>query len=152
MNTIKRFLFNAGFCLLLLAASSKLYAQGSSKLNQPYTIEYYYKVKWGYTDEFLTLFKKNHYPVLKKQIELGRIISVKMESPKFHSTEDGRWDFRVTIVWKNPTVTFDDFDEQALIKQLYPDQATFKKEEERRFEILLSHWDVPITSVALEDK
>jgi len=28
-----------------------------------------------------------------------------------------------------------------MIKQLYPDQETYKKEEQRRFEILDAHWD-----------
>jgi len=37
-----------------------------------------------------------------------------------------------------------------LIKQLYPDQDTFKKEEQRRFEILEAHWDLPIKDVDLE--
>jgi len=32
---------------------------------------------------------------------------------------------------------------------LYPDQETFKKEEQRRFEILLAHWDVPVSPVPL---
>ena len=36
--------------------------------DQPYVIEYYYKAKWGHAEEFLALFKKNHYPVLKKEI------------------------------------------------------------------------------------
>jgi hypothetical protein len=44
------------------------------------------------------------------------------------------------------------FDEAALQKQLYPDQDTFKKEEQRRFEILLSHWDLPIKGVDAEGK
>ena len=39
--------------------------------DQPYVIEYYYKVKWGHAEEFLTLFKKNHYPILKKEMETG---------------------------------------------------------------------------------
>src|SRR6266566_948112 len=38
----------------------------------------------------------------------------------------------------------------ALFKQLYPDQDTFKKEEQRRFEILEAHWDLPIKDVDLE--
>ena len=41
---------------------------------KPFVIEYYYKVKWGHADEFLTLFKKNHYPLLKKEIEFQWII------------------------------------------------------------------------------
>ncbi len=44
-----------------------------TKQDKPYAVEYYYKARWGYADEFIRLFKKNHYPVLKKQIELGRI-------------------------------------------------------------------------------
>ena len=40
---------------------------------QPYVVEYYYKAKWGFADEFIQLFKKNHLPVLKKQVESGRI-------------------------------------------------------------------------------
>lgn len=114
---------------------------------QPFTVEYYYKARWGYADEFLRLFKKNHLPVLQKQIELGRLVSVKIEKPRYHSTEEGRWDFRVTLVFKSAAIAFAPFDEAALAKQLYPDQETFKKEEQRRFEILLSHWDVPIVGV-----
>jgi hypothetical protein len=38
----------------------------------------------------------------------------------------------------------------AIRKQLYPAQATFEREEQRRFEILLAHWDVPIAPVNLD--
>ena len=34
------------------------------KLDQPFSVEYYYTAKWGYADEFIHLFKKNHYPCL----------------------------------------------------------------------------------------
>jgi hypothetical protein len=114
---------------------------------QPYAIEYYYKARWGFADEFMQLFKRNHLPVLKKQIETGRILSVKIERPRYHSTEDGRWDFRVTIVFKNVVALHDPTGEDAIIKQLYPEQERFKREEQRRFEILLAHWDVPIVIV-----
>lgn len=117
---------------------------------QPYVVEYYYKAKWGHADEFLALFRKNHYPVLKKEMELGRILKVSMVSPRLHATEDGRWDYRVTIVFKNAAIANDNFDSAAILKQLYPDQETYKKEEQRRFEILDGHWDVPIKDVDLE--
>src|SRR5208282_3706921 len=119
---------------------------------QPFVIEYYYKAKWGHADEFLVLFKKNHYPVLKKEMELGRILKVSMTAPRYHTTEDGRWDYRVTIVFKNAAVANDNFDSAPLIKQLYPDQDTFKKEEQRRFEILDGHWDLPIKDVDLDGR
>ena len=134
--------------LLLLVSSVVGVAQTATLTGEkPFVVEYYYKAKWGFADEFLTLFKKNHLPVLQKQIELGRVLSVKVEKPRYHATEDGRWDFRVTITFKSATVAFAPFDEAALAKQLYPDQVTFKKEEQRRFEILLAHWDVPVVPV-----
>lgn len=130
-----------------LAMAPAASAQASSK---PYTEEYYYKVKWGFQEEFLTLFRKNHYPILKKQMELGRILSVRVEAPQIHFTEDGRWDYRVTVVWKDQLTPFDDFDGKALIRQLYPDQETFKREEQRRFELLLAHWDLPINALKFD--
>ena len=125
---------------------------GERRNGQPFVIEYYYKAKWGHADEFLALFKKNHYPVLKKEVELGRMLKVSMVAPRYHTTEDGRWDFRVTIVYKNAAIANDNFDSAALIKQLYPDQETYKKEEQRRFEILDAHWDLPIKDVDLDTR
>lgn len=116
--------------------------------DQPYTVEYYYKVKWGYQQEFLELFLKNHYPLLQRIVGTGRMLSVKIEAPAYHTTEDGRWDYRVTIRFKNSTVaTTSNPDEEAIIKQLWPDQATYKREEQRRFEILEAHWDLPVTDI-----
>ncbi len=117
---------------------------------KPYAVEYYYKTMWGHADEFIRLYKKNHYPVLKKQIEMGRILKITLVKPRFHTTEEGRWDWRVTIVWKNIQVTDNGFSEENLSRQLFADQEIFKKEELRRFEILAGHWDVPVNDVDLE--
>ena len=139
------------FSLLLLVITIPLLAQGAPPqggADQPYTMEYYYKVQWGHQQEFLQLFLKNHYPLLKKIVESGRMLSVKIETPANHMTEDARWDYRVTIKFKNSTVaTTANPDEEALIKQLWPDQDTYKREEQRRFEILLAHWDLPVSDV-----
>ena len=86
---------------------AQLDAQGAPPqggANQPYTVEYYYKVQWGHQAEFLSLFLKNHYPLLKKIQESGRIVALKIEAPAYHTTEDGRWDYRVTIRYKNSTL------------------------------------------------
>lgn len=132
-------------------AEAQLSALGEGK-EQPYVIEYYYKAKWGHAEEFLALFKKNHYPVLKKEIELGRMLKVSMTVPRYHTTEDGRWDYRVTIVFKSAAIANDNFDSSALIKQLFPDQEMYRKEEQRRFEILEAHWDLPIKEVDLDGR
>jgi hypothetical protein len=127
-------------------------AQNVSNTDKPFVIEYYYKVKWGHADEFIALFRKNHYPILKKEVEMGRMLNVSAVTPVYHTTEDGRWDYRVTIVYKNAATAHDNFDSTALIKQMYPDQETYKKEEQRRFEILDAHWDLPIKDVDLNTR
>jgi hypothetical protein len=91
--------------------------------------------------------------LLKKIVESGRMLSVKIETPANHMTEDARWDYRVTIRFKNSTVaTTANSEEDSFIKQLWPDQETYKREEQRRFEILLAHWDLPVTEVTPPNK
>src|ERR1041384_1522918 len=137
--------------LLLAAFAQPLLAQGAPPqggANQPYTLEYYYKVQWGRQQEFLQLFLKNHYPLLQKNVESGRMLSVKIETPANHMTEENRWDYRVTIRFKNSTLaTTANPREEDWIKELWPDQDTYRREEQRRFEILLAHWDLPVTDV-----
>ena len=114
-----------------------------------FTIENYYKVKWGYADEFINLWKVNHYPLLKKAIDKGDIISVDAEKPKLHSGEDTRFDFKVTIVFKNEKLAFDPNLTKQYEKQLYPDLEKLKKDEQHRFELLIAHWDVMIEKIEL---
>lgn len=123
-----------------------------AQTDKPFVVEYYYKAKWGHADEFISLFKKNHYPVLRREIELGRILQVHADQPRYHATEDGRWDYRITIVFKSAAIANDNFDASEIIKQLYPDQDTYKKDEQRRFEILDAHWDLPVKELDLNAK
>lgn len=65
--------------VLAVFFTSPLMAQGSPRqggAGQPYAVEYYYKVQWGHQQEFLDLFLKNHYPLLKKIESTGRIIAL----------------------------------------------------------------------------
>ena len=127
-------------------------AQTADSAGKSFVVEYYYKAQWGHADEFLQLFKKNHYPLLKKEVEMGRMLKVWVDQPRYHTTEDGRWDYRVTILFKNATIANEPFDETEIKKQLWPDQATYLKEEQRRFEILISHWDLPVRTMDLDGK
>jgi len=148
---MRRFLLAALALLFAASFAAPVRPQGAptqTAAGQPYAIEYYYKCQWGHQQEFLDLFLRNHWPLLKKIQATGRILSLKIESPAYHTTEDGRWDYRVTIVYKNSTVaTSSNPDEEAFISQLWPDQEKYKKEEQRRFEILAGHWDLPITDI-----
>jgi hypothetical protein len=148
---MRRILLAVLVAVFAVSLSAPLAAQGAPpqvSADQPYTIEYYYKCQWGHQAEFLQLFLKNHYPLLKKIESTGRILSVKIEQPTIHTSEELRWDYRVTIRYKNSTVaTTANPDEEAFIKELWPDQVTYQKEEQRRFEILLGHIDLPVTDI-----
>jgi len=136
------------FLIVSWAASFSLKAQ--TKKDEPFTIENYYKVKWGYADEFIDLWKTNHYPLLKKAQEKGDIITVTAEKPKLHSGEDTRWDFKVTITFKNAILAFDPNLTTPYRQQLYPDLDKLTKDEQHRFELLIAHWDVMVETIDLK--
>ncbi|UTA66937.1 hypothetical protein [Emticicia sp. 21SJ11W-3] len=139
------------FTVLLIAITLlSLSAFAQTPKEETFTIEGYYRVKWGYQSEFLELYKKNHYPLLKKAIEKGDLLSIKLEKPLHHATEESRWDYRITLVFKNVQAAFDPNLTEPYKKTLYPDQPKFKKEESRRFEILDAHWDVSVGTESLD--
>jgi hypothetical protein len=111
---------------------------------KPFVFEFYYKVKWGSLDEFLALYKKNHYPILQRLQKMGHILSMSAASPVNHAGEEKRWDFRFTVVYRDAVTAHEEVSD-ALIKELFPDQATFRKEEQRRFELLIEHMDIAIS-------
>lgn len=144
---MKKILMIKSFCLVVfILAINLMYAQDKKDY---FTIENYYKVKWGFADEFINLWKVNHYPLLKKAIDKGDIISVVAEKPKLHSGEDTRFDFKVTIVFKNEKLAFDPNLTKQYEKQLYTDLEKLKKDEQHRFELLIAHWDVMIERIEL---
>ena len=136
------------FLLTILFVTAALPAKSQDSKSY-FTIENYYKVKWGYAEEFIELWKVNHYPLLKKAIEKGDIISVTAEKPKLHSGEETRWDFKVILVFKNEKAAFDPDLTTPYKKQLYPDEKKLIKDEQHRFELLISHWDVMIDRIPL---
>lgn len=133
------FSVNVVLMLVALAMAFELHAQGNRNY---FTVENYYKIKWGFAEEFIELWKVNHYPLLKKAVEKGDIISVTAEKPKLHSGEDTRWDFKVRITFKDAKTAFDPDLTTPYKKQLYSDTAKLAKDEKQRFELLLAHWDV----------
>ena len=134
------------FVVVCFLAVNLSYAQDKKDY---FTIENYYKVKWGFADEFINLWKVNHYPLLKKAIDKGDIISVVAEKPKLHSGEDTRFDFKVTLVFKNAALAFDHGLTEPYKKELYPDLKKLEKDEQHRFELLIAHWDVMIERIEL---
>jgi hypothetical protein len=115
------------------------------------TAWYFYRVKWGFQEEFVRLFNKNHLPVLRDQIKTGRVTAVHTYVPTYHGDGRADWTFAVSITFKDVAAMTGPSGEEEIVKRLYPDQVTFRREEQRRFEILDAHWDVPLNEVTPAD-
>ena len=113
------------------------------------TVWYFYRVKWGFQDEFVGLFRKNHYPVLQAQVKSGRMTSVRTFVPTYHGDGRADWTFAVAITFKDTAAMNAPSGEDEIVRKLFPDQDTFRKEEQRRFELLDAHWDVPLNELDL---
>ncbi len=142
------FLLHATTTLLLLLASVP-HAGGQqpsaspsvSSNDKPYLVEWVYKVKWGHADEFWQIFKKYQISVLNREKELGYVTSYTVYKPGLHTGEDTRWEYRIVITYKNQASSGHGAE---VTKQLFPDQATLKHEENRRWELTEAHYDLPI--------
>jgi hypothetical protein len=132
------------------ATSTAQPARTGSAVAAGRTTWYFYTVKWGFQDEFLDLFQRNHYPVLKARLDAGHYASIRTFTPTYHGDGRADWTFAVELVERSgatgaPT-------EQEIIKKLYPDMDKFRREERRRFELLEAHWDVPLNPVDFETR
>src|SRR6476659_8892656 len=122
-----------GAAVIAFAVTSAAIAQEA-----PIQVAYYYRVRWGFQQEFERLFLKNHYPVLMEMKQRGRVQDVKLLRPTYHLKDD--WTFLVVITYPTWAALGSPSDEEAITRKLYPDYERFQKEEQRRFEILESHW------------
>jgi hypothetical protein len=136
--------------VLLTSFGARAQAPAAQAPGEPKTTWFFYTVKWGFQDEFLDLFQRNHYPVLKAQQKAGRYVSVRTYVPEFHGDGRADWTFAVELV-EAPNPPSAPTTEEILAK-LYPDRAKFNREEQRRFEILVAHWDVPLNHIDLDKR
>ena len=146
---MQRLIAVLGICLL---GSLAVGAQAPPKQAgvEPKATWYFYTVKWGLQDEFLDLFQRNHYPILKVKEKAGMFRSVRTFVPEFHGDGRADWTFAVELVVPpNPPTTPSD---EEIISKLYPNRAKFAQEEQRRFEVLVAHWDVPLNRLDLETR
>jgi hypothetical protein len=110
-------------------------------VSEPIEILYFYRTKWGAHDEFMRLFRKNHWPILRDQLGDGRFTDVHLATPRFHGDGRADWDIVVSITYRD-WAAIEDHSESDIAKRLFPDQETYQAEERRRFALLEAHWDV----------
>lgn len=107
----------------------------------PVTGAYFYRITWGRLDEWLELYERNHLPLLRAQIETGRILETRTFLPRFHGDGRADWNVMVTIAWRD-WAAMQEHAEDELLTRLYPDRERHAAEERRRFELMEAHWDV----------
>jgi len=149
MHTLRQ-LFVATIFMAALGMSAGAQAPAKQTADEPKTVWYFYTVKWGSQDEFLDLFQRNHYPILKEMEKADLYLSVKTYVPENHGDGRADWTFAVELVSpaKRPTSP----SEEEIVAKLYPDRAKLQKEEQRRFELLVAHWDAPLNRIDLSTR
>jgi len=145
---LRRGLVAAMLIATLGAAGGRAQAPPKQAAGEAKTVWYFYTVKWGGQDEFLDLFQRNHYPILKAMQKAGLYESVKTYVPENHGDGRADWTFAVELVVpaKRPASPT----EEEIVARLYPDRAKLQKEEQRRFDLLVAHWDVPLNRLDLD--
>ncbi len=136
-------------CGIAAVALSLLWAQGS--VAQPpkpdvegYEVEWVYRVRYGFIDEWWDIFRKYQIPILDRAEELGYVLDYRVYHPRFHTDEAARWDYRVEIRFRDVDAASH---EEEIARELFPDTETRKREERRRWELTTNHWDLPIYQV-----
>lgn len=133
--------------------STKLKEALRKAQEQPWTIEVYYLIKDGHEQEFLELYKKNHWPVLSAEIEEGSLVSVAIDSRQLTPPGPHQWDFRVTMVFTNILYRHELLErpKEEIISRLYPDRELFEQEEEHRLRLIEHGYILDRTRISTAD-
>jgi len=116
----------------------------------PVTIEYYYKLAPGATQEWLALYKKNHNPILQQLRKEGLIKAENLYERRFHAASPA-WDYKVVMVWRDWAALDQAHQrEPEIIRALYPNKEDHDRQEKRRWEITEQHWDDVLNEVPLD--
>jgi len=140
---------SAGLLILGLGALAVSAVSGEGS-GQPVTIEYYYKLVPGGASEWLALYKKNHNPILQQLMKEGLLLSEKLYERRFHA-ESPAWDYKITMVWRDWAALDQTRPrEREIVRQLYPNKEEHERQEKRRWELTVAHWDDVLREVPLD--
>ena len=131
------------------ASAAEARSGGPGVSSKPFVVEYYYTAKWGHAEEFITLFDKNHLPVLLKQVELGRICRLRRTR---RATTPPRMAAGITGSPSSlpaPAPPSTASMKRAWRRSCFPTRKPSAARSSAAFEILQAHWDLPIKSVEL---
>ena len=142
-------MFTLGITTAMRSALAQQSVVAASATLKPVIIEWVYRTKYGYKDEWWRIFKKYQLAILERQKQLGYVKEFTVYAPSLHTSEDSRWDYRVIIVRASQDAPPGQ-SESEVAKQLFTDQEAFTRDENRRWELTTNHWDLPIHAVKLD--
>ena len=82
--------------------------------------------------------------ILDREQQLGYVTRYIVERPGLHTSEESRWDYRIVITYPDQAAATHEGEVQ---RQLFPDKTVLAREEQRRWELTLNHWDLPIHEI-----
>ena len=134
------------FGLLVLAAATPAAAQPQTRsaADKPYQVEWVYRIAYGHQAEWWAIFKKYQIAILDREKQLGYVTDYAVFQPGLHTSEGERWDYRIVITYPNEAGSSH---EEEVERQLFPDHAAEAREDQRRWELTLNHWDLPIRHI-----
>ena len=97
----------------------------------------YYKTPPGRQDEWLSLYKKYHKPIMDLEIKEGLVVSDTVYAPRYHEGE-GSWDFIIITIMppegQGPKLRITRAEE---IRKLFPDIQDYVRGERARWALTL---------------
>jgi hypothetical protein len=114
------------------------------KVAKPYLVEWVFRARYGHQDEWWRLFQKYQIAELDEEQRRGYVRSYSVFRPGLHTSEDSRWDYRIVIAYNGYEGSTH---EPEVEKALFPDAASLRKDEDRRWELTENHWDLPIHEI-----
>lgn len=141
---------------LLVISLGGLSGSGGEKTEEepraarPVVIEYYYKLVAGGTSEWLALYLKNHNPILQQLMKEGLLKNEKLYERRFHAATPA-WDYKIVMVWRDWAALAEaEARGKEISRALYPDKDALDREEKRRWELTVDHWDDVLKEVPLK--
>ncbi|MEJ0024485.1 MAG: hypothetical protein WDN01_00540 [Rhizomicrobium sp.] len=127
-------------CVALLALTGASHAGAGTS----YQVEWVYRIQYGHQSEWWKIFQKYQIAILDREKQLGYVTAYTVDRPGLHTSEDSRWDYRIVITYPDYAATTH---EREVERQLFPDRTTLERDEQRRWELTLNHWDLPIREI-----
>jgi hypothetical protein len=127
--------------ILISALAAAFIPHAAAAADKPYQVEWVYHVKYGHQAEWWKIFQKYQVAILDREKRLGLVSDYHVDRPGLHASEDARWDYRIIITYPSYEASQH---EGEVERQLFPDRTALNRDENRRWELTLNHWDLPI--------